>query len=340
MNVKIIVGYLRLMQRVLQHYQLDLQKIGVPDSLIEQFQNYLADDQHYDFNAEQYSHLLIYLQKQFERPISLVVAEQVALQDAGLIGYLASTSVDLQQALLLLQTYYPLLYKKTNLAVLNLEERQDSIKVYWTAQQPDWRYFCELELAILYRVAKLIVQNELIAPDYVMLGYTTELSLVHYQKFFHCPVNIQTHHHYGIQFPKQILQTRSIAADKQLNQVLSSQAQQSLDRQSHVEQQHQFKQKIIALLEQGLKQQYRLQVYVADQLHYSERTLQRHLKQYGLNFQEVVDEYRMQKSMQYLQQGKSFTEIAELLNYADQSAFGRAFKRWTGYTPKQYLKNM
>jgi AraC-like DNA-binding protein len=48
----------------------------------------------------------------------------------------------------------------------------------------------------------------------------------------------------------------------------------------------------------------------------------------------------LEQSKLYLQQGKSFSEIAERLNYADQSAFGRAFKRWTGITPKQFLKSL
>ncbi|WP_288404882.1 AraC family transcriptional regulator, partial [uncultured Acinetobacter sp.] len=38
----------------------------------------------------------------------------------------------------------------------------------------------------------------------------------------------------------------------------------------------------------------------------------------------------------YLKQSRRLSEIAELLGYADQSAFGRAFKRWTGETPKQF----
>ena len=90
MTVKVIVGYLRLMQRVLQHYQLDLKDIGVSETLVQQVYAYLEDDEKNDFDAEQYAQLLYYLQAKFERPISLVVAEQVALQDAGMMAYLAA----------------------------------------------------------------------------------------------------------------------------------------------------------------------------------------------------------------------------------------------------------
>ncbi len=32
----------------------------------------------------------------------------------------------------------------------------------------------------------------------------------------------------------------------------------------------------------------------------------------------------------------SLDGVADLLGYAEQSSFGRAFKRWTGLTPKLY----
>ena len=79
---------------------------------------------------------------------------------------------------------------------------------------------------------------------------------------------------------------------------------------------------------------------MSKRLHCSERTLQRQLKAYQLNFQDIFVVYRLEQSKLYLQQGKSLSEIAERLNYADQSAFGRAFKRWTGVTPKQFLKSL
>ena len=140
----------------------------------------------------------------------------------------------------------------------------------------------------------------------------------------------------------QILKAKSIAADQQLNHVLSNQAQQSLDSLASFDiQQQQFRQKIQSYIEQGLLQQEELLLsYVAKRLYCSERTLQRQLKTYQLNFQDILDQYRLEQSKLYLQQGKSFSEIAERLNYADQSAFGRAFKRWTGVTPKQFLKSL
>jgi AraC-like DNA-binding protein len=35
----------------------------------------------------------------------------------------------------------------------------------------------------------------------------------------------------------------------------------------------------------------------------------------------------------------SLTDISGLLGYTEQSAFSRAFKQWTGQTPKQYVSS-
>lgn len=340
MSVKIIVGYLRLLQRVLQHYQLEyLLKTPALATEGQQFAEALDNELEQGFDLVVYVQLLQQLQGYFKRPISLILAEHASLQDTGMVGYLASTSLNLQQALHLLEQYYPLIFKQTNLERLRIISQDQSIQIVWNATYADYREMYELNLALIFKISKLIVQEQLIPPSFVQLGMKPRLSLSHYEQFFGCPVQVYAGQ-YQICFDAQILQVRSFGADQQLNQVLSSQAQQSLQQTDTFEHRQQvLKQKMTGLIEQGLKQQHEvLQQYVARQLHASERTLQRQLKAYGLNFQDILDEYRLQQSQHYLHQGRSLVEIAELLGYADQSAFGRAFKRWTGQTPKQFLK--
>jgi AraC-like DNA-binding protein len=75
---------------------------------------------------------------------------------------------------------------------------------------------------------------------------------------------------------------------------------------------------------------------VAHELAMSERSLQRHLREHGYTFNALADEVREATARLYLQQPDiALAEIAYLLGFADQSAFNRAFKRWTGCTPKR-----
>jgi AraC-like DNA-binding protein len=71
----------------------------------------------------------------------------------------------------------------------------------------------------------------------------------------------------------------------------------------------------------------------------SSRTLHRRLQALGINFNQLLKDIRIEMALEYLDEGKlSLTNISELLGYTEQSAFSRAFKHWTGQTPKQYLK--
>jgi AraC-like DNA-binding protein len=75
---------------------------------------------------------------------------------------------------------------------------------------------------------------------------------------------------------------------------------------------------------------------VARELGMSERSLQRRLGELGYTFHLLADEVREATARLLLQQPDiALAEIAYLLGFADQSTFQRAFKRWTGSTPKQ-----
>lgn len=75
---------------------------------------------------------------------------------------------------------------------------------------------------------------------------------------------------------------------------------------------------------------------VATRLGLTPRTLQRRLEAEGLAFQDVLEQLRREMALRYLASPLSLTEISALLAYADSSAFGRAFRRWTGRSPAAF----
>jgi AraC-like DNA-binding protein len=69
----------------------------------------------------------------------------------------------------------------------------------------------------------------------------------------------------------------------------------------------------------------------------SVRTLQLRLSESGVKFSDLVEKQRIEQATSALRGGQaSVHEVAAMLGYSEQASFGRAFKRWTGMTPRAY----
>ena len=76
---------------------------------------------------------------------------------------------------------------------------------------------------------------------------------------------------------------------------------------------------------------------MADKLAVSARTLKRHLQQAGLSYRQLQDEERYRQAQRLLAKPEnSISEVAYSLGYSDVANFSKAFKRWSGLTPKGY----
>jgi len=76
---------------------------------------------------------------------------------------------------------------------------------------------------------------------------------------------------------------------------------------------------------------------LASALGMSRRTLQRRLGDLGQTYKGVVDGTRYELALRYLDDPeRSVTDITFLLGFSEQSAFTRAFKRWSGKAPTAY----
>lgn len=76
---------------------------------------------------------------------------------------------------------------------------------------------------------------------------------------------------------------------------------------------------------------------LAEQLALSPRTLQRRIEHEGTSWRRLIDDERRQLALEHVRNTRtSLVDVAFLLGFADQSAFTRAFTRWTGSSPRAY----
>lgn len=82
-----------------------------------------------------------------------------------------------------------------------------------------------------------------------------------------------------------------------------------------------------------------LHLEVASALGMHPRTLQRRLRDEGVNFEEIKDEVRRDAAIRYLGQPSiPLTRVAAMLGYSEPSVLTRSCYRWFGSSPRKYRK--
>ncbi len=80
---------------------------------------------------------------------------------------------------------------------------------------------------------------------------------------------------------------------------------------------------------------------VASALHVSVRTLQRRLRDEGTTFRDVLEETRRDLALRYVGAGAmTLGEITFMLGFSEPSNLTRAFRRWTGHSPRAWRERI
>ncbi len=157
------------------------------------------------------------------------------------------------------------------------------------------------------------------------------------EKHFRAPVR------YGqpvtkILFSKGLLDLPPKAADPELGRILVRHADELVAKFPVLE--RSWSDRVRERLVQGVRGELPPLSAVARELGLGERSLQRRLHEEGTTFAELEDGVRRELAQRYLTSSDlTLTEIGWLLGFKDNSAFHRAFRRWTGMTPARHRAN-
>ena len=135
----------------------------------------------------------------------------------------------------------------------------------------------------------------------------------------------------ALEFPRRLLSARGTNAGAPCNaSLLRTDATQPLTPLS-------ISEVLATLLEPYLAEGYPDIQLAVTLMGCSVRTLQRRLSQEGKTYSAIVDEIREAAATHMLNEGMlDLSAMADKLGYSEQSAFTRAFRRWTGTTPARY----
>lgn len=78
---------------------------------------------------------------------------------------------------------------------------------------------------------------------------------------------------------------------------------------------------------------------VAREMAVSVRTLQMRLDEEGVAFSDLLQEIRERLAKQYLRENYTVEQITYLLGFSEPSVFRKAFKKWSGVTPKEFRES-
>jgi AraC-like DNA-binding protein len=198
---------------------------------------------------------------------------------------------------------------------------------------PDLPHFeAEMVLSMIYRGSRRFATLDSEDAQELWMAHPAPAHAARYAEVFRCPVRFDRPQN-AIVFSRRYLDQRQPYADPHSREILSESAERLLGERSAPT----LPNRVRALL------RHEPNLYEVDARRISKalklapRTLKRRLIEANAPWSSLLDEARRQAACDELRSNDtSLRALAERLGFSDQSAFIRAFKRWTGKTPAQY----
>lgn len=279
------------------------------------------------------------LQAKALRPDDLTTGLQIGAmvqpQHVGVLAYLALCSLTLADALNIYQRYEKLFY---GVQLVDLAFSASDVALVWP-QHSNLLNLKQSQVIEETGIAAFVtfMRSQIANPPHPKQVCLVATPSPDYQKvcevFYQCPVVLgcpQT----SVHVPLSYLTLAMPHSDPGLTVLLEQQAQALVKALPSA---HPFDQAVQLCLVRFLPDGEVSIHKVAQAMHQSPRTLQRRLAERGMTWHALRDSTREHLAKQYLAAPSlALIEVALLLGYSEQSAFSRAFRRWTGETPHEY----
>ncbi|HEY6188444.1 MAG TPA: AraC family transcriptional regulator [Pyrinomonadaceae bacterium] len=269
-----------------------------------------------------------------DEAFGLHLSEHTSEKVFDLLGYVLMSSPTLGEALHRIVRYHPIWNDGAEYVVETEGERVHLGYRYLSPRVEARRHDCEMTLAITLRFGCLATGVDW-TPREVSFEHAQPADLSEHQRIFRSPLRFSRPVN-ELVFDRSLLSLPLVEADPALCAVLDRHAAELLARSPA---RGGFVDEVRALLFEAMQGGDASLEAISRQLGTSPRTLQRKLKEEGASHQDLLDEIRRDLSKRYLREPQmAICEVAYLLGFSEPSAFHRAFRRWTGITPRAYRR--
>ncbi len=254
------------------------------------------------------------------------IVRSIPLGGLGLLDYALCTSPTLRDALVLVVKNYTLITDRARWRLV--ESPRSAVMEFERVSSAPSHHWTELSFAA---VCLRIRQTSGIDVVFeVEFAHPAPPNQKRHDEFFLAPVRFAR--------PKSRFSFSSELLDRPLltaNAALAALLEQRIGEIKPTLGSDPLLERIRGAVARGLDERDWTLAFAARALRMSRRTLQRALTQFGTSHRQIVDEIRCERARTLLGRGLKVQSVAFELGFADPSAFFRAFRRWTGTSPRQ-----
>lgn len=246
-----------------------------------------------------------------------------------MVGALLMSCETVGEALEALLEYYPIIGEGGE---FSLQRAPGQVRLVY---QPHYRVRreerVEAVLASLLQMTRWIAGNKL-GPLQLSFSHAARGEAASYAGLLACPLQFEAAEN-ALLFTEADLQVSLIQANALMREHLRGLADSLLERLGT--------QSLVVRVQQLLRQHPRWgKERVAQQLALSGRHLNRKLAEEGASFKLLREQVLYQMAEQLLRESPRLSEVAERLGFSDESAFAKAFRRWSSMTPGQFRQGL
>ena len=265
---------------------------------------------------------------------SVRVGQAMEMDDYGVLGLSWKTCSTAKEIFERSERYFMLL---SNTYVFKVERQGDysNVLLFRDADRRGVELSNEATFSATVVVLKAMTESA-ISPVKVTFKHRPPTDTADYERAFGCPVLFNERQN-AITYRSADLEMRTAKADASINRFLVERVEEEtkgIEVSSS---------RVVAdverLIQDALPSGIPAIAQIGQHMGMSNRTLTRRLADSGLTFRDLIKKAQTDIARNLLRNSNStMAEIAFRTGFSEQSAFSRAFKRWTGQSPAEYRK--